>query len=53
MGGDFSWMLDPDNAAMMVAVMVVGMGADNKGFMGNSSGRARQGVFPFAFSEFE
>ena len=29
-GGDFSWMLDPDIATMMIVAMVVGLGADNK-----------------------
>ena len=53
MGGDISCTFDPDNAATMIAVMVVGMGADNKGFVGNSSGRTRQGIFPNVSSEFE
>ena len=29
-GGDFSWTLNPDIAAMMIVAMVVGLGADNK-----------------------
>ena len=53
MGGDFLWTLDPEISAMMVAAMVVSVEADNKGFIGDSSGRARQEVFPYASSEFE
>ena len=41
MGGDFSWTLDPDIATMMIVAMVVGLGADNKDFMKNSSGGTR------------
>ena len=39
--GDFSWTLDPDVATMMIVAMVVGLGADNKDFMKNSSGGTR------------
>ena len=53
MGGDFSCTLDPNIADMVITVMVVGVGADNKGFMGNSSARVGQGVFPYTSSEFE
>ena len=39
--GDFLWTLDPDIATMMIVAMVVGLGADNKDFMKNSSGGTR------------
>ena len=51
--GDFLWMLDHDIAATMIAATVVGVGADNKGFVVNSSGRARQGVSQYVSSELE
>ena len=41
MGRDFLWTFYPDIATTMIAVMVVGMGADYKGFVVNSSGRTR------------
>ena len=49
----FLWTLDPNMSAMLIAAMVVCVGADNKGFVGNSSGRSRQGVFPYASLEFK
>ena len=51
MGEDFLWTFDPDIAATMIAVMVVGVGADNTGFVVNSSGRIRQGVSPNVYIE--
>ena len=44
MGGDFSWKLDPDIATMMIVAMVVGLVADSKSFVKNSSGGTSQGI---------